>query len=98
MIGETISHYRILERLGVGGRGEVSKAEHTLLHRHVSLKMMLAPYGKNGQDSEQGKQLRARFLREARAASALNHPNIATIYEIDEIVRDGERYSFIVME
>lgn len=95
MIGETISHYRILERLGVGGMGEVYKAEDTRLHRHVALKMMLQQNGKN---DEQSKQLRARFLREAQAASALNHPNIATIYEIDEVVRNGERYSFIVME
>lgn len=95
MIGETISHYRILERLGAGGMGEVYKAEDTRLHRHVALKMMLA---QDTTDSEQSQQLRARFLREAQAASALNHPNIATIYEIDEIVRNGERYSFIVME
>jgi serine/threonine protein kinase/Tfp pilus assembly protein PilF len=95
MIGETISHYRILERLGVGGMGEVYKAEDTRLHRHVALKLMLQ---QNGQNDEQSKQLRARFLREAQAASALNHPNIATIYEIDEVVRNGERYSFIVME
>ncbi len=95
MIGETISHYRILERLGVGGMGEVYKAEDTRLHRHVALKMMLQ---QNGQNDEQSKQLRARFLREAQAASALNHPNIAMIYEIDEVVRNGERYSFIVME
>jgi len=95
MIGETISHYRILERLGVGGMGEVYKAEDTRLHRHVALKMMLA---QDGHDSEHSQQLRLRFLREAQAASALNHPNIATIYEIDETIRNGERYSFIVME
>lgn len=95
MIGETISHYRILERLGVGGMGEVYKAEDTRLHRHVALKLLLDQYDR---DDEQRKQIRARFLREAQAASALNHPNIATIYEIDEIMREGERYSFIVME
>ncbi|HMV84976.1 MAG TPA: FlgO family outer membrane protein [Blastocatellia bacterium] len=95
MIGETISHYRILERLGVGGMGEVYKAEDTRLHRPVALKLMLQ---QNGQSDEHSKQMRARFLREAQAASALNHPNIATIYEIDEVVRDGEHYSFIVME
>jgi non-specific serine/threonine protein kinase len=98
MIGETISHYRILERLGAGGMGEVYKAEDTRLHRHVALKLLMAPSGKDSYDSEQGQQLRARFLREAQAASALNHPNIATIYEIDEVVRNGERYNFIVME
>ena len=95
MIGETISHYKILERLGVGGMGEVYKAEDTRLHRHVALKLML---DQNGKDDEQRKQLRARFLREAQAASALNHPNIATIYEIDEFTREGKRFSFIVME
>jgi non-specific serine/threonine protein kinase len=94
MIGETISHYKIIERLGAGGMGEVYKAEDLRLHRHVALKMMFVDEGKNGL----GEQARARFLREARAASALNHPNIATIYEIDEIVRDGARYNFIVME
>ncbi|MBS1786227.1 MAG: protein kinase [Acidobacteria bacterium] len=95
MIGETISHYRIIERLGIGGMGEVYKAEDTRLHRHVALKLLLDQYDK---DDDQRKQMRARFLREAQAASALNHPNIATIYEIDEIMREGERYSFIVME
>ncbi|MCI0391769.1 MAG: tetratricopeptide repeat-containing serine/threonine-protein kinase [Acidobacteria bacterium] len=94
MIGETISHYRIIERLGAGGMGEVYKAEDLRLHRPVALKLIFD----NGEQNEQSEQVRARFLREARAASALNHPNIATIYEIDEIVRDGSRYSFIVME
>ncbi len=94
MIGETVSHYRIIERLGAGGMGEVYKAEDLRLHRHVALKLMFV----EGRQSESSELARARFLREARAASALNHPNIATIYEIDEIVRDGERYSFIVME
>ncbi|HQR35880.1 MAG TPA: FlgO family outer membrane protein [Blastocatellia bacterium] len=95
MIGETISHYRILERLGVGGMGEVYKAEDTKLHRHVALKLLL---DQDDRTDEQREQMRARFLREAQAASALNHPNIATIYEIDEIVREGARYNFIVME
>lgn len=91
MIGETISHYRIIKRLGSGGMGEVYQAEDTRLHRPVALKMML-------DDGDQNAQARARFLREAQASSALNHPNIVTIYEIDEVERNGERYSFIVME
>ncbi|MFN0088064.1 MAG: protein kinase domain-containing protein [Blastocatellia bacterium] len=91
MIGETISHYRILERLGVGGMGEVFKAEDTRLQRQVALKLMMG-------DERQFDQMRGRFLREARAASAISHPNIATIYEIDEVEREGRRYSFIVME
>ena len=91
MIGETISHYRILERLGAGGMGEVYKAEDTRLQRPVALKVMLDDDGRN-------EQSRARFVREARAASAISHPNIATIYEIDEVERNGQRYSFIVME
>jgi serine/threonine protein kinase/tetratricopeptide (TPR) repeat protein len=94
MIGETISHYRIVERLGAGGMGEVYKAEDLRLHRPVALKVMFS----DARKSDPGEEARGRFLREARAASALNHPNIATVYEIDEIVRDGSRYSFIVME
>jgi serine/threonine protein kinase/tetratricopeptide (TPR) repeat protein len=91
MIGETISHYRITKRLGSGGMGEVYQAEDTRLRRPVALKMML-------DDGDQNAQARTRFLREAQASSALNHPNIVTIYEIDEVERDGARYSFIVME
>src|SRR5262247_3720928 len=91
MIGETISHYRIIKRLGSGGMGEVYQAEDTRLHRLVALKMML-------DNSDHTAQARTRFLREAQASSALNHPNIVTIYEIDEVERNGERYSFIVME
>lgn len=91
MIGETISHYRIIKRLGSGGMGEVYQAEDTRLRRLVALKMML-------DDGDQNAQARVRFLREAQASSALNHPNIVTIYEIDEVEHDGARYSFIVME
>jgi serine/threonine protein kinase/tetratricopeptide (TPR) repeat protein len=91
MIGETISHYRIIKRLGSGGMGEVYQAEDTRLRRLVALKMML-------DDGDHNAQARMRFLREAQASSALNHPNIVTIYEIDEVEHDGARYSFIVME
>jgi serine/threonine protein kinase/tetratricopeptide (TPR) repeat protein len=91
MIGETISHYRIIKRLGSGGMGEVYQAEDTRLRRLVALKMML-------DDGEQNAQARMRFLREAQASSSLNHPNIVTIHEIDEVERAGARYNFIVME
>ncbi len=99
MIGETLSHYHILEKLGAGGMGDVYKAEDTRLNRHVALKLLktLLPASTNAAD-EQAETARLRFLREAQAASAINHPNIATIYEIDEVERDGTRYSFIAME
>ena len=87
MIGKTISHYKILEKLGEGGMGVVYKAEDMKLKRTVALKFLPTHLTKSEQD-------KARFLQEAQAASAIEHPNVCVIHDIQE----HEKQQFIVMQ
>src|SRR5918912_2922988 len=87
MVGKTILHYRVLKEIGKGGMGVVYKAEDTKLHRIVAIKALSA-------DFIGDEKARARFMREARAASAIDHPNICTVYEVNEV----EDVLFLVMQ
>src|SRR5439155_6031005 len=87
MIGTTVSHYRVLEKVGAGGMGEVYVAEDTRLRRRVALKIL-------PEDLTRDADRRLRFVQEARAAAAIEHPHIAAIYDVDEI----EGRWFIAME
>src|SRR5437867_1773349 len=93
MVGTTVSHYKILQKIGEGGMGVVYKAEDTRLLRPVALKFLAGPGNEDAVANE-------RFAREARAAGLLSHPNIATIYEYDEVEDPTThlRRSFIAME
>ncbi|MGH9334284.1 MAG: protein kinase domain-containing protein [Vicinamibacteria bacterium] len=91
MLSETIGHYRLTDQLGVGAMGEVYLAEDLRLHRSVALKMLRV-------EKAEDEAAAARLVREARVASSLTHPNIAVIYEIGEVVREGRRQGFIAME
>ena len=90
MIGETLSRYRVVAHLGSGGMGDVYRAEDLKLGRAVALKVLRAPG--NASDASH------RLIVEARAASAFNHPNVAVIYEVDEVEREGGLVEFIAME
>jgi len=90
LTGTTVGHYRVLERLGAGGMGEVYRAEDLRLRRIVALKTLRA-----GTDADDG---HARLLAEARAASALTHPHIAVVYEIGHADDEAEPLAYIAME
>jgi eukaryotic-like serine/threonine-protein kinase len=90
MVGEVLSHYRVLDRIAAGGMGDVYRAEDLQLRRIVALKML--------RDVADDDESAGRLLAEARAASALNHPNIAVVYETSEVQLDDKRIAFIAME